>query len=582
MRLLWLVFIFGLISGYTESARSYRFLSVRAGASPEVETNDAFAEIGQFLLRMATKERSGAKKSKKGKDRGKGKAESAWAPYEERHILRALNKLSAGQSALKSMDGATHRLRNAFSDKGSSLEARYEAFLDSDDAGKTKKGRKEAAKLYEYVSAVERFFQGSEVLQAAVKPDEEQQKEWFREAGLEEVTRVRISENKVNIIMYVLKPVKGKQGEEEEKGQDDSPAESNNVKKNSKKDSEKAEKTKPRKFEEDETVLAFVESASDSRVSLAQVLRVMGEEPLSVPLTSVGFVQEEVSLQPTFVQCACTAMQKLGEVLKCVTSGDVPAIEEGSSAGEAKGLKSDEGGDEEKEKEEEEEPDRGSLGDDTEEDRSVESPIKPLYEGKIRIFGYSAGAAVGAYVGMILEGTLDSEDSRVNPVPALKGAYKDRMKAVLIAPPPCISRSIVSQGVISLLCGDDVVPRAAPDAINRLRRRVLKALQSGAGKGGFSGLGYTASAGFLKDLKSVTGKSVKTYTSGEHDLSSLRVPGRVFYLKARSHKEGASLQRVMRGNWREDMLWQLNEVLLSDRMLRHHELDYHIKTLDRL
>ena len=86
---------------------------------------------------------------------------------------------------------------------------------------------------------------------------------------------------------------------------------------------------------------------------------------------------------------------------------------------------------------------------------------------------------------------------------------------------------------------------AAPDAIVRLRRRVLKALQSGAGKGGFSGLGYTASAGFLKDLKAVTGKSMKTYTSGEHDYSSLRVP-RVFYLKARSHKEGASLQRVMR------------------------------------
>lgn len=571
--LFWCVGLLAPLLAYTESAGFGRLLSVRAGSSPEVETNDAFNEIGQFLLRVATKERGEAKKGKKDKKR-RG-VDSAWTPYEERHILRALNKLAAGQSALKSMDGATHRLRNAFSDKGSSLEARFETFLDSDSSGNTKKGRKEAAKLYEYVSSVERFFQGSEVLQAAVEQDEAQQKEWFTEAGLQEVTHVKISANKVNIIMYVLKPISGKQhGDDEVEGQVEPEG-----KKKSAKDKEKSEKTKPRKFEEGETVLAFVESASDSRVSLAQVLRVMGEEPLTVPLASVGFVQEEVSLQPTFVECARIAMEKLGELLKSTPSEDraAPGEEGVGTADESM----DEGSDKvEEEKDDEEEESIKAVS--TKSGVEEVSLKRPMYEGKIRIFGYSAGAAVGAYVGMILEGTLDSKDSRVNPVPALKGAYKNRMKAVLIAPPPCISRSIVSPGITSLLCGDDVVPRAAPDAINRLRRRVLRALQSGAGKGGFSGLGYTASAGFLKDLKAVTGKSVKTYTSGEHDLSSLRVPGRVFYLKARSHKEGASLQRVMRGNWREDMLWQLNEVLLSDRMLRHHELDYHIKTLDRL
>ena len=46
--------------------------------------------------------------------------------------------------------------------------------------------------------------------------------------------------------------------------------------------------------------------------------------------------------------------------------------------------------------------------------------VKSRYNGKVRIFGYSAGAAVGAYVGMILEGTLDTDDGRVNPVPDLK------------------------------------------------------------------------------------------------------------------------------------------------------------------
>lgn len=574
----YLIFLLGCTGSTIARGTSTHHLLTRGGASPaEVETNEAFAEIGQYLLRIASKERSEKKAAKRKSKRKQVKegTDSAWTPYEERHILRALNKLSAGQSALKSMDGATHRLRNAFSDKGSSLEARFEAFLDSDNAGNSKKGRKEAGKVYEYVSAVERFFQGSEVLQAAVEANEDQQKDWFQDAGLEEVARFKLSANKVNVIMYVLKPINGGRDE----GDAGAGAETLDASggKKSQKDTDKLNKTRPLKFEEDETVLAFVESASDSRVSLAQVLRVMGEEPLSMPLTSVGFVQEEVSLQPTFVEAANMAMEKLSDVLKSSTPPppELPTVKDGDAGSEEDIM--EKGGD-----------DSGdSEGAGTEATTAIDGddivqPVQPTYEGKVRIFGYSAGAAVGAYVGMILEGTLDTEDSRVNPVPALNGAFKDRMKAVLVAPPPCISRSIVSQSIISLLCGDDVVPRAAPDAIMRLRRRVLKALQSGAGKGGFSGLGYTASAGFLKDLKAVTGKSVKTYTSGEHDLSSLRVPGRVFYLKARSHKQGASLQRVMRGNWREDMLWQLNEVLLSDRMLRHHELDYHIKTLDRL
>ena len=115
-----------------------------------------------------------------------------------------------------------------------------------------------------------------------------------------------------------------------------------------------------------------------------------------------------------------------------------------------------------------------------------EEPDRPVYTGTVRIFGHSAGAAVGALVGMVLEGSLRTDDPRANPVPSLRAGFKDRMQAVLIAPPPCISRSIVSQNILSLVCGDDVVPRTSPDSIMRLRRRVLRALQAGAGKGHLS------------------------------------------------------------------------------------------------
>jgi hypothetical protein len=71
------------------------------------------------------------------------------------------------------------------------------------------------------------------------------------------------------------------------------------------------------------------------------------------------------------------------------------------------------------------------------------------------------------------------------------------------------------------------------------------------------------------------------YAAGGHDLSTLSVVGRVFYLKSRQHKEGATIQRVLRGNWKEDMLWLLHEILLSKKMFDHHSLKNYINTLAR-
>lgn len=121
----------------------------------------------------------------------------------------------------------------------------------------------------------------------------------------------------------------------------------------------------------------------------------------------------------------------------------------------------------------------------------------------------------------------------------------------------------------------------------------------------------------------------KKYTA---DARSLNVPGRVFFMKPRKLKEvslttthspthriashrilshhitcirssadfgcltfalsqihvlmlhfrqGATMQRVLRGNWQEDMLWQLHDVLISKRMMEHHSLHSYIRTLNR-
>jgi len=52
------------------------------------------------------------------------------------------------------------------------------------------------------------------------------------------------------------------------------------------------------------------------------------------------------------------------------------------------------------------------------------------------------------------------------------GLYSKRVQCICIAPFPCISRVIVPQYVSSLICGDDIVPRATPEAMTKLRTRL--------------------------------------------------------------------------------------------------------------
>lgn len=70
-------------------------------------------------------------------------------------------------------------------------------------------------------------------------------------------------------------------------------------------------------------------------------------------------------------------------------------------------------------------------------------------------------------------------------------------------------------------------------------------------------------------------------TLGEDD-ARLTVPGRVWFAKPRRLKNGATLSRVMQGNLKEDMLWQLHDIMLTKSMLSHHRLDKYIKILDRV
>ena len=61
-----------------------------------------------------------------------------------------------------------------------------------------------------------------------------------------------------------------------------------------------------------------------------------------------------------------------------------------------------------------------------------------------------------------------------------------------------------------------------------------QALKSGAGKGS---LRWSVGGAWLNDMKFLAESGISMYASGAHDVSSLTVPGRVFFIKARKLKK---------------------------------------------
>ena len=195
-----------------------------------------------------------------------------------------------------------------------------------------------------------------------------------------------------------------------------------------------------------------------------------------------------------------------------------------------------------------------------------------LLPDKIRIVGYSAGGAVAAYASMVLEGFLNCTTSALtNETAPFVGVYgssssssssgansgtgdgiavrsknkqgrrassdgQGRVECLCLGPPPCVSRAVVPRFISSILCGDDIVPRATRDTLLGARDRVIKALHAGAGEK--VAIGWMMGSGWISDLQSVTGRGLGNYAGGGHDLSALSVPGRAFYMKSRQFKQG--------------------------------------------
>jgi len=217
----------------------------------------------------------------------------------------------------------------------------------------------------------------------------------------------------------------------------------------------------------------------------------------------------------------------------------------------------------------------------------------------IHIVGFSLAGGVAAISATILDGSLpmpadakrrhtaeESDENEQTPVGrhndesasrTWSGCARDRVSAICLGPPPCISSNLKPSFVKSIIHGDDIVSRATQATLDRLYERARR---------GCSGGVLGRSVGWMTDVVSLTVSGMKSQSS-KNEQERLAVPGNVFLIRPRRMGGGSSSIHEVGGtggreSLRAAVLWQLNDVLLSGSMIKHHSLDQHIRSLDRV
>jgi hypothetical protein len=207
--------------------------------------------------------------------------------------------------------------------------------------------------------------------------------------------------------------------------------------------------------------------ADDDKVKTIDILKLLHKKEKTLMLQSVGMVAEEVSVQPGVLALAKEALRALCDVLLPASNDTaLPVLLPGNNT------------------------------------TSESTQRCPSF---LRLVGYSVGGGAAALATMVLDGSLAPLDADLAD---LCGTYRDRVRCVSLGPPPCVSRSIISRNVMSVVCGDDCVPRATKETLEHLTDRVTAGLRKGAGRGGLRGLGYSLGPGLLSDLGAITGECV--------------------------------------------------------------------------
>lgn len=180
----------------------------------------------------------------------------------------------------------------------------------------------------------------------------------------------------------------------------------------------------------------------------------------------------------------------------------------------------------------------------------------------IHFVGYSLAGGVAAMAANIVDGSLpfqQKSNGKKQQYSSLCGSGRDRTSALCLGPPPCLSPNLKSDFITSVIHGDDVVCRTTHGTIDHLCDRVRRSI-----KGGLLG----RSVGWMSEAVSMTVSGLKS----DNKEGTLIVPGKAFLVRPRRIGGGSSSIHEVGGRGREALraalLWQLNDVLLSQKLSR--------------
>jgi hypothetical protein len=488
---------------------------------------------------------------------------------EVKAISRGITVLSKSQGTLKSFDGMAHELGGRFKTGTSTADVdrvRSEAIMRED-----KDLEQDALRLMELLQEVEKALSSAEVAECAGATDSATAEQYIADAGLSVLpamsaplkTVVAAAAPSNTTAIAAAGAAKTALPGSKASTTKVSSSSSSNATPQAEADSSVAEVKQPKQHVIGPTPLIEVPVGTNCTVRCrllldeksrrvllsfsdnltgADLLRLLYEEPAALPLAAHGLVQETLHVTPAVWQTAQQVLQQAG-----------PHIRNFLSSERGKGY-------------------------------------------SVHTCGHSFAGAVAAAVAGVLDGVLavqqqqqqqrrqqhstDSEQQQLTAaVAAAAGSAKGRVTCVTLGCPPCLSRAVRLPFVTSFVLGDDMVPRTSGKSLRRLKKRLLQVVPKNSG---FFGQSLALGTSLFTDVAGVAVQSVKQSNTADADEQAVTVPGRVWFLKPRRLHGGATMVRVRQGALRDDMLWQMHDIMLTKSMLSHHRLERYIGTLDRV
>lgn len=178
----------------------------------------------------------------------------------------------------------------------------------------------------------------------------------------------------------------------------------------------------------------------------------------------------------------------------------------------------------------------------------------------------------------------------------IQGLGYDRTSACILGSPPCLSSNVLVDYITAIVYGDDIICRTSHDSINRLMKRIRRNIVIYAKDDNkmYTFLNTIGKKQFnwITDTVSIATTNIQSHAMGSYNeemklsiynsIKSYIIRPRRLHNVCSIHEIGSITSISKREALRASILWQLNDILVSPSLWKHHQLNTYIHGLDRV